>query len=57
MLILHNEHFKKFDYKNIGSVETGMNMNGSHPAMKNCEGTNGIQNRLLGGQGRSFQGN
>jgi len=25
-----------------GSVETGMNMNGSHPTMKNCEGSTGL---------------
>jgi len=36
-------------------VETGMNMNGSHPTMKNCEGSSGTRNRLLRGQGRSFQ--
>ncbi len=29
--------------------------NGSHPTMKNCEGSTGTCNRLLRGQGRSFQ--
>ena len=38
-----------------GFVETGMNMNGSHPTMKNCEGSMGTHNRLLRGQSRSFQ--
>ena len=27
----------------------------SHPTMKNCKSTTGIRNRLLRGQGRSFQ--
>jgi hypothetical protein len=30
-------------------------MNGSHPTMKNGEGTNGTRNRPLRGRGRSFQ--
>ena len=33
----------------------GMNGNGSHPIMKNCVGSTGDRNRLLRGQGRSFQ--
>ena len=37
------------------STETGMNWNGYHQTTKNCEGTTGIHNRLLRGQGRSFQ--
>jgi len=38
----------------MGLVETDMNGNGSHPAMKNCEGSTGTRNGLLRGQ-RSFQ--
>ena len=40
--------------RKVGFVETGMNGNGSHPSMKNCEGTTGIRNRLLRSLGRSF---
>jgi len=39
------------------SVETGMNGNGYHVTMKNCEGTTGSRNRLFEKPGAEFSGN
>jgi hypothetical protein len=45
----------EFNCTFLALQQWAMNMHGSHPTMKNCEGSTGTRNRLLRGQGRGFK--